>query len=177
MKTILKLLFGILFFANIATAEEEPLYLKARGNLIDISKQVAYAISKTRVKFNAWGGKYLDQDVALLDPSITNKWIAILEIKKNYNVRMVFASTPHIIPELRNKRILLLPVYDSGDLTITSFDCATDADKDTRAFEGAAAPEPGLSLFFKEITREVSPYLDKCTYLDDNSFNLLWDEE
>jgi hypothetical protein len=64
--------------------------------------------------------------------------------------------------------IVLIPVYQSGDEKISSWECVTNADRNIQEFIGATAKEYSAS-YIREATSNT--YLSLCTYMNKDLVN------
>jgi len=79
-----------------------------------------------------------------------------------------------VFGQLNGKKILLVPIVQPGDETISEFECLTDADDGFTQFVNDKGTPAGQQSFISEYTD--NKYLGKCQYITTTTMNGLWVE-
>lgn len=185
-------LFCLCFAVNIFASErvgstEDAVLRGLRGGLKAVVTPVDVALSRAEYQYKLNGGADLGAKIALVTSGTANDYIAELEICKKYFVKLKFQSarfdsdeitggTVIPLPEpIFDKEIYFVPVAESGDSQITTFECITNFTLDEAVFQGDQ--KTGLEMHATDSARAIlAKYTDhaiieKCIYLDSTDWD------
>jgi len=101
-----------------------------------------------------------------------NPYLQHLKINEQYHIEIQLdgnankvgnnTSSP-VAKSLLGAQILLIPIYNSGDELITSWECVTNADLKTQGFMGDKGTKEFSASFIRDYTS--NPYLSKCIFV------------
>ena len=142
----------------------------AKGILKNIDSAVNDAVTKATRLFEENQGAKMSSSFSVLKDG-QNPYLQVLRITPGYKVEIKLASaskkgdgyTVPVAKGLLGMDIVLIPVYQSGDEKISSWECVTNADRNIQEFIGATAKEYSAS-YIREATSNT--YLSLCTYMN-----------
>ena len=140
----------------------------AKGTLNNIDSAINDAVTKAMRLFEENQGIPMSSAFSNIREG-QNPYLQILRITQDYKVEIKLASvskkgdgyTVPMAKGLLGMDIVLIPVYQSGDEKISSWECVTNADRNIQEFIGATAKEYSAS-YIREATSNT--YLSLCTY-------------
>lgn len=147
-----------------------------RGTLQNIDTSIDVAVKTAEQLYVENAGVALGGAVSL---SADHPYFQHFAVSTSYDIEMQFKSAQKVKVDatagtegnagttagLYDKKILLVPVYTSGDSVITAWECLTDADSYYSVnIQGQAAPTDGAKSFITRYTD--NPYLALCTYVE-----------
>ena len=161
---------------------EDAVLRGLRGALSAIEKPINTAIARAEYKYSLKGGSDLDAAINMLSGS--NDYISALSICEKYFIKLTFPSSrggsgeiagTDVIPvpkAVLSKTIYLVPVAESGDSGITTFECMTNFTLGNAIYKGDARAGIDMDGATDTATRSLlakytdHPILEKCIYLD-----------
>ncbi len=188
---------GVLFFASasaFASSErvgsaEDAVLRGLRGALSAISTPVDVALARAEYQFSLNGGADITPSaINLLTGAAANDYISALSICKKYFVKLTFqaarfnsgeisGTTTIPLPEaVFGKIIYLVPVAESGDSQITTFECMTNFTLANPIYQGDTGSGIDMDGTTDTATRSLlakytdHPILEKCIYLDSTAW-------
>lgn len=154
-----------------------------KGTLKNVEKAIKAAVSKAEELFEQNGGAQMDTGGRISLLTGTHPFISILGIQKT-DYRVVFkflgtsaevftngsaygsSATVPVTKGLLGAVINLIPIYNTGDNVITSWECITNADATMKAFMGSKTDATiGTTSFISTNGNNGSnEYLSNCIY-------------
>ena len=142
----------------------------AKGTLNNIDSAVNDVVTKATRLFEENQGAPMSSAFNNIREG-QNPYLQTLRITPDYKVEIKLASaskkgdgyTVPVAKGLLGMDIVLIPVYQSGDEKISSWECVTNADRNIQEFIGATAKEYSAS-YIREATSNT--YLSLCTYMN-----------
>lgn len=184
MKQILaKLVFvASLIVANSSYSAGASDLTGVKGTLKNVEKAIKAAISKSEELFEQNAGATLSSSKSLLNSS-DSAFISNLSIGTSYDVNLTFSGSSGtaftssssygssakmpIAKALAGSKIRFIPIFESGDNQISSWECITDADSQAKAYMGAnvAANEGNTSFISLNDNSGSNDYISNCIYI------------
>lgn len=173
--------FALTAFASERVGSAEDAVLRGlRGGLKAVETPVGVALSRAEYQYQLNGGATLGSAINLVTATNANDYINQLRICKEYFVHLKFQSTRFDsseisggevpLPEsLSSKEIYFVPVAESGDTQITTFECITNFTLGDAMFQGDQ--KTGVAMHATDNVRALlAKYTDhaimeKCIYL------------
>ena len=172
-KLLLTTAAAMFTLGSAVSAHALPSTAVIAGTLKNIDTSVSIAVQTAEQLYVNNSGSALGSATVL---TTTHPYFQTFQIDTDYSIQMHFAATEGTkvnhnggtegtigtIDALDGKKILLVPVYTTGDAVITSWECLTDADIAYSQGLGVDAVD-GDKSFITRFTK--SPYLALCTYV------------
>lgn len=161
-RTTLKLIDNMISFA---VGEADTLYRNSHTNGMTYNS-VSSSVAKDLI-VNATDALYLQE------LSVTNsRNVQIKYVDSGAGFRTDDSTKVNIFEGLLGKRILLVPVVASGDISIGAWECLTDADAGVKSFVGQVETSSGTRSLIADYSD--NEYLGNCKYITKALMDAEW---